>query len=278
MLCEDQAEFTFADTREPGERRGGAAANYHAATFIDYFRARNRNAFAEEHLAHYLSRPRCVAASHALYSGHLTQSAATWYVRHDLQEVFKGKFDRTRHWSFSERCVELVTHVSRLFYLPANDPERPVYDKELVKLLADAYRSDRDRTDPTIWRVRVARFTTGPASLLHDASPIYRETRDFDEYLAYWRAANVRIVDDLLANRRFCAGIDALTLRLAHNGALLPILAALDEMFSEQLHPLFRRLRHRFYAKLAAEVDFGLLELPQRLRDQFPEVYEVSYF
>lgn len=277
MFCDSQSGLTFADARGAAKQLSGAAANYHAATFIDYFRARNRSVVADEHLALYTSRPRCVASSHALYSGHLTQSAATWYVRHDLQEILQGRFDRTRHWSFSERCVELVTHVSRLFYLSANDPQRPTYDKDWVRNICDAYRSDRDRTDPTIWRVRVARFTTGPAALLHDASPVYRETRDFDEYLAYWRAANVRLIDELLSNRRFCAGIDALALRLAHNGAILPILSALDEAFSEQLHPLFRRLRHRFYAKLAAEVDFGLLELPQRLRDQFPDVYDVSY-
>lgn len=257
-------------------RRHSLCARYEVTSFIDYFRARNRASVRDEHIDAYLERPRCVAASHALYAGHLTQSAATWYVRQDLQEIFDLKLDRMRHWAFPERCVELVTHVARYFYLPANNSGRPVYDKHVVKSLCDGYRSDRDRLDPTIWRVRMARFTTGPASVLHDASPIYRENRDFDEYLAYWRSADAGIVGELFRNPRFCAGIDALTLRLADNGAVLPILAALDDAFAEQLHLLFRRLRHRFYAKAAAEVDFGLLKLPRGLRDQFPDIYDVD--
>jgi hypothetical protein len=274
MLHEGQGGVTIAPATEL--RPVGSARYRNTATFIEYFRARNRTAITDDQFTLYLSRPRCVAASHALYSGHLTQNAATWYVRQDLQELFQVRLDRTRHWSFPERCVELVTHAARLFYLPANNRDRPRHDAALVKTLCHTYKSDRGLIDPTIWRVRVARFATGPASLLHDTSPIYRETREFDEYLAYWRASNMRTVESLLTNRRFCAGIEALGLRLTHNGKVLPILSALDETFSEVLRPLFPRLRHRFYAKLAAEVEFGLIELPRGLRNEF-SVYDVTY-
>jgi hypothetical protein len=277
----DQEELTFAAKkvlRKPqgtGHRIGGAS--YKAATFIDHFRARNREAFGDEQLHEYMSRPRCLASSHALYAGDLNQSAATWYVRDELQEIFDLRLDRTRFWSFPEHCVELVTHVARYFYLPTNDSEKPLYDKTLVRGLSETYKSDLGLHEPAIWRVRVARFETGPASTLHDASPIYREHRDFDEYLRYWRATHSRKVDDLLHNRLFCAGIHALTLRAADNTTPAPVLSALDASFSGKLQPLlFRRLRHHLYVGLAADVEAGLLRLPRGLRSEFPDIYEVE--
>ena len=280
MRQDDQAELTFAEAGEVLRRPQGSGqrtgAHYTAASFIGYFRARNRGLFGDQQLTEYLSRPRCVASSHALHAGSLNQSAATWYVREDLQDVLDLRLDRTRFWSFPEPCVELVTHVARYFYLSGHDPEKPPLDKALVKSLGDTYKSELGLLEPSIWRVRVARFEIGLASAVHDANPIYLEHRDFDEYLHYWRATNPKAIDDLLRDRRFCAGIHALSLRATHNTALTPILSVLDESFPDRPRPLFRRLRHRFYAKLAAEVDAGLLRLPRGLRAEFPHVYEVN--
>jgi hypothetical protein len=278
----DQEQLAFAVAkkvlRKPqgaGPRAGGAS--YKAATFIDYFRGRNRDAFRDEQLQEYIARPRCIASSHALYAGHLNQSAATWYVRDELQEIFDLRLDRNRFWSFPEQCVELVTHVARYFYLPTNDPAKPLFDKALVRSLSETYKSELGLYEPAIWRVRVARFESGPASTLHDASPTHREHRDFDEYLRYWRATHARKVDDLLRNRLFCAGLHALTLRAADNTTLSPVLSALDGAFADKLHPLlFRRLRHHLYVGLAADVGAGLLKLPRGLRSEFPDIYTVE--
>lgn len=178
MLHEVRRELTV---RAATELQPIGTARYRTtATFIEYFRARNRSAISDDQLAQYLARPRCLAASYALYAGHLTQSVATWYVRQDLEQLFETRLDRTRHWSFPERCVELVTHVARLFYLPAANSGRPHHDTEAVRALCQAYKSDHGLTDPTIWRVRVARFTTGPASLLHDR----REQADHRRFVA----------------------------------------------------------------------------------------------
>lgn len=261
MLCEGPAHVKLQATNV-AERVSNSVDGEAPATFIDYFRAQNAHLFGDKTLSEYLKRPLCVAASHTLFSGDLTQSAATWYARYDLEQLLDLKLDRSRHWTFPEWSVELVTHVARLFYLPANVSGRPTYDKALVRTLCDRYASDLGQTDPAVWRVRIARFTTGPASPLHDASPVYREHREFDAYLAYWRVAAPGALQDLLQDPGFCSGIDALALRISRNRDLSGIFSSLDEEFAHRLRPLFGRLRHRLYRNLAADVAGGLLRLP----------------
>lgn len=281
MDHDNQDHVSVADADDPAREPTTFTAlhdraHYTSEDFISYFWARNRNAIGDDKLEDYLANSRCIAVSHALFSGTLTQNAATWYVREELQDIFQQRLDRGRHWSFPGHCVELVTHVSRLFHLPANVSGRPACDKVLAKRLSETYKSERGTLDPTIWRLRVARFTTGSASQLFDVGPTYREHRDFDEYIAYWRAATPRILHDLLGDRRFCAHIDALVSRQDHKSEISPILSTLDDLFAHRLEISIRRLRHRLYWRLAGEVECGVLRLPKYLRDAFPEAYAIT--
>lgn len=113
MFCEGSA-YLPPHSPKTAERLPNSSPGQTPVTFVDYFRSQNLHLFGDDILAAYVKRALCVAASHTLFSGDLTQSAAIWYARHDLEEILDLTFDRSRHWTFPERSVELVTHVARL--------------------------------------------------------------------------------------------------------------------------------------------------------------------
>ncbi len=250
---------------------------YEEVDFVDYF-ARATNV-SEVHLARIAEEPKCLAVIDAVVKTPMRLGIALWHVGDELDRLelsqsggSPGLNGRKRQYPFG--YIRLMKQVARRIELEVEDPRSFSVRPEIRHRFREFYEfSPMSELDFQVWLNRDAPFECPDRDLEEIWSTLKR--RDVHEYLWHWQIAHTNVLEYLLNDRRFIAGLEA---SYAHKSGFSSdrIYGMIDEIGASRIRDLNTTFRFMLYGRLAERIAMGLMRVPTGLRVEFPEYYDAS--
>jgi hypothetical protein len=211
--------------------------------------------------------PRFLAAVFAYEHGLIPLGYAVFVVWNDVLTILPNLA--------TEKLFDLIKYAGSRSRLDGSDPRHIQidYDKSRAGFPSLFQREDHSRR-----REISAKFVTEMGDFLksHPQRTDYQlglhleEERNFAEY---WQRASPNSVASFLSDRRFLAGLDAYRQGFLSYGGLL------EKIFDDISYVLFPEIGYRMSGlvlfQLATAADQGSLSIPENLRLEFPDLYEL---
>jgi hypothetical protein len=247
-----------------------SCAAYEDTDFVDYF-ART-SAVSDAHLSRIAEVPKCVAVIDAFVTTPMRLGTALFHLGDEFDRLHLTRARAERGTPGQKKkypltYVPLIKQMARRIELDPADPRSLKVSAETKQQFREMYNTPpSSRLDFQVWLNREIEFQAYDAEL-EDIWQSIRQ-RDEREYCWYWQISHGEILQTLLCNRRFVAGLEATYASRTIDPTYIH--GMLDEVVGHQI-PV--RLRNMFYHELAARMWCGLLRIPAGLREEFPEYY-----
>jgi hypothetical protein len=255
------------------------SACYRRLDFVEYFAC--VTGVTREQTGRLASNAKCLAILEAFMGWTLPVklAQAIWYVADDMQKLFPefgeiGQPDRHgKTISLNRDFVAVFLHAARCLDLPREDPRSIQVGDDIKRRYADLFprhnsvkcgNGDIDATGIDF----NAQF---------DALKYWQEINSAEEseYFSYWSLANQNALTALLCDRKFLAMMDAYIKGFGSADGPY-FLGMLEEVFGSLLPTLESRLRPAFFSSLEFKCRRNLLEMPNNLFDEFPDLYSFA--
>jgi hypothetical protein len=249
-------------------------ATYVELDLVDYF-SRN-DSVSETHLQRIADVPRCAAIIDAFVSTPMRLGTALFLLgdeldRLQLPQAGGGPGLNGRRKTLPFGYVTLIKQIARRINLGSKDPRSIFVSAEAKQAFRETYEfRPMSELEFQLWLNNDAPFES-PDKELRELWLSIRY-RDELEYLLYWQVAHSEVMQAILCNRQFLAGLEA---SYARRSGASPddIYGMLDEIVASRMPALSTHLRFMLYAQLAARMSRGLMLVPDGLRLDYPEYY-----
>jgi len=252
-------------------------AVYKETDFVDYFS--HKIGGSEEDLLRIVAIPKCLAVINAFVNTPMRLGKALFLVgdefdRLQLPGTRSGIGLNASKKLYPSIYVALIKQIARRIELDAGDPRVFWIDQEVKEQFRDICAfTPMSELDFQIWLHRDAPFASFDQGL--EETWLTLKERDVQEWFWYWQISHSEALQDLLCNRRFVAGLEAIHRRRTPPGENVEdIYGKLDEIAACWIGSLSITLRFRLYIQIAATIATGLIDIPSGLREEFPDFYE----
>jgi hypothetical protein len=267
-VAEAAARHERAQQRSSSIMAGCAA--YEETDFVDYF-ART-SGVSDAHLSRIAEVPKCLAVIDAFVTTPMRLGTALFHLgdEFDRLHLTRARAERRRPGEkkkYPLTYLPLIKQVARRIELGPADPRSFKVSVETKQQFQEMYNTPRSsRLDFQVWLNNEIEFQSYDTELEDIWQSI--RPRDEREYCWYWQVSHGELLQALLCNRRFVAGLEATYASRSTDPSYIH--AMLDEFVGDQI-PM--RVRHMFYHQLASRMWWGFLRIPDGLREEFPEYY-----
>jgi hypothetical protein len=265
-----EAAARHGRAQQRGSSIMASCAAYEETDFVDYFAC--MSGVSDVHLSRIAEIPKCLAVVDAFVTTPMRLGKALFLLgdefdRLHLPQAGGGPARDGRKKKYPFTYAPLIKQMGRRIELDPADTRSFKASAETKQQFQEICKfSPGSRFEFQVWLNTEAPFESSDLDLEEIWQSIRR--RDEREYLWYWQISHRELLQELLCNRRFVAGLEATYASQSTDPSYIH--GMLDDVVGHQI-PV--RLRYMFYHELAARMAQGLLRVPAGLREEFPEYY-----